>query len=79
MLRSGPGAAGHRAKLLTTALGTAFPDDDHLFIEHTPLVTVAEVIAHAVVGIDPADPSVFPAGPAARDLIPRLLAAGPRS
>lgn len=49
------------AKLLTTALGTAFSDDDHLFIEHTLLVAVAEIIAHAVVGIDPADPSVSPA------------------
>ena len=49
------------AKLLTTALGTAFSDDDRLFIEHTLLVTTAEIIAHAVVGIDPADPSVSPA------------------
>ena len=49
------------AKLLTTALGTAFSDDDRLFIEHTLLVTMAEIIAHAVVGIDPAHPSVSPA------------------
>jgi SAM-dependent methyltransferase len=49
------------AKLLTTALGTAFSDDDRLFIEHTLLVTTAETIAHAVVGFDPADPSVSPA------------------
>ena len=49
------------AKLLTTALGTAFSDDDRLFIEHTLLVTTAKIIAHAVVGIDPADPSVSPA------------------
>jgi hypothetical protein len=49
------------AKLLTTALGTAFSDDDRLFIEHTLLVTTAEIIAHAVVGIDPSDPSVPPA------------------
>jgi SAM-dependent methyltransferase len=49
------------AKLLTTALGTAFSDDERLFIEHTLLVTTAEIIAHAVVGIDPADPSVSPA------------------
>jgi hypothetical protein len=48
------------AKLLTTALGTAFSDDDRLFIEHTLLVTTAKIIAHAVVGIDPADPSVSP-------------------
>jgi SAM-dependent methyltransferase len=49
------------AKLLTTALGTAFSDDDRLFIEHTLLVTMAEIIAHAVVGMDPADPSISPA------------------
>jgi len=49
------------AKLLTTALGTAFPDEDQLFIEHTLLVTTAEIIAHAIVGIDPADSSISPA------------------
>jgi hypothetical protein len=48
------------AKLLTTALGTAFSDDDQLFIEHTLLVTTAEIIAHAVVGINPADPTISP-------------------
>ncbi len=47
------------AKLLTTALGTQFPDSDDLFVEHTLLVVSAEIIAHAVVGfelsnIDPA-------------------------
>jgi hypothetical protein len=41
------------AKLLTTALGTRFRDDDSLFIEHTLLVATAEVIAHAVVGYEP--------------------------
>jgi SAM-dependent methyltransferase len=46
------------AKLLTTALGTAFADEDRLFVEHTLLVTSAEIISHAVVGIDPADPLV---------------------
>ncbi len=46
------------AKLLTTALGTAFADEDELFVEHTLLVNAAEIIAHAVVGIDPADPSI---------------------
>ncbi len=49
------------AKLLTTALGSAFSDDDRLFIEHTLLVTTAKIIAHAVVGIDPTDRSVSPA------------------
>jgi SAM-dependent methyltransferase len=42
------------AKLLTTALGTSFNDDDALFVNHTLLVVTAEVIAHAVVGYSPA-------------------------
>lgn len=42
------------ARLLTTALGTGFQDDDELFIEHSLLVLSAEVIAHAVLGLDPA-------------------------
>ena len=41
------------ARLLTTAYGVNFEDDDTLFVEHTYLVLVAETIAHAVVGIDP--------------------------
>lgn len=45
------------ARLLTTALGTQFSDDDDLFIEHTLLVNSAELIAHAVVGLDMADVS----------------------
>ena len=40
------------AKLLTTALGTQFDDNDDLFVEHTYLVNTAEVIAHAPVGFD---------------------------
>ncbi len=40
------------AKLLTTALGTAFSDEDSLFVEHTLLVATAEIIAHSVLGID---------------------------
>lgn len=39
------------AKLLTSALGTQFKDDDDLFIEHTLLVNSAEIIAHAVLGL----------------------------
>ncbi len=39
------------ARLLATALGTQFEDDDALFIEHTLLVNSAEIIAHAVLGI----------------------------
>jgi len=42
------------ARLLRTAFGTNFVDDDQLFIDHTLLVVSAEVIAHAVVGLDPA-------------------------
>lgn len=41
------------AKLLTTALGTAFRDEDKLFVQHTLLVVTAEVIAHAVLNLDP--------------------------
>ncbi len=44
-------------RLLTAALGTSFEETDELFIEHTYLVIVAELIAHAVVGIELADPS----------------------
>lgn len=42
------------ARLLTTAFGAHFTDDDALFVEHTYLVLTAEVIAHAAVGLDPA-------------------------
>lgn len=41
------------ARLLTSALGTHFEDNDDLFIEHTLLVNSAEIIAHAVLGLDP--------------------------
>lgn len=47
------------ARLLTTALGTHFEDKDDLFVEHTLLVSSAEIIAHAVVGF-PLD-SIHPA------------------
>lgn len=40
------------ARLLTTALGTQFEDSDTLFLEHTLLVNTAEIIAHAVLGLD---------------------------
>jgi hypothetical protein len=39
--------------LLTTAFGTGFANSDELFIDHTLLVVTAEVIAHAVIGLDP--------------------------
>ena len=41
------------ARLLTTALGTGFVESDKMFVEHTLLVATAEVIAHAVIGLDP--------------------------
>lgn len=40
------------ARLLRTALGTQFEGTDDLFVEHTLLVNSAEIIAHAVVGLD---------------------------
>lgn len=42
------------ARLLRTAFGTSFEDDAAMFVEHSLLVTTAEIIAHAVVGLDPA-------------------------
>lgn len=42
------------ARLLHTAFGTSFEDDDQLFLDHSLLVITAEIIAHAVVGLDPA-------------------------
>lgn len=54
--RDAPGVRLKRrlwAKLLTTALGTAFRDEDRLFVQHTLLVVTAEVIAHAILDIDP--------------------------
>lgn len=62
--RNDPGVALKRelwTKLLTTALGTNFHGEDDLFVEHTLLVVMAEIISHAVVGIDPADPTISPA------------------
>lgn len=40
------------AKLLKTAFGSSFEDDSDTFINHTLLVLTAEIIAHAVLGID---------------------------
>ena len=39
------------ARLLTSALGSHFTNDEALFIEHTLLVNTAEIIAHAVLGL----------------------------
>lgn len=46
------------AKLLTTASGTSFPDDDSLFIDHSLLVATAKVIGHAVLGFQLDAPEV---------------------
>lgn len=40
------------SKLLKTAYGDAFTDDEKLFVNHTLLVITAEAIAHAIVGFD---------------------------
>lgn len=40
------------ARLLVAALGTNFEASDDLFVTHTYLVLTAELLAHAVVGID---------------------------
>lgn len=55
------------ARLLRTAFGSAFRNDDSTFIDHTLLVMTAEVIAHAVVGIDVS---------AASDITPTALISG---
>ena len=39
------------SRLLTSALGNQFTDDDALFIEHTLLVNTAEIVAHAVLAL----------------------------
>lgn len=55
------------SKLLRTAFGASFEDQERLFLDHTLLVLTAEAIAHAVIG--------FPlAGPGAVD--PHSLADG---
>ncbi|WP_308437276.1 N-6 DNA methylase [Streptomyces flavofungini] len=46
------------ANLLTTASGTRFSDDDALFVDHSLLVAMAEVIGHAVVGFPLETPEV---------------------
>lgn len=42
-------------KLLRTAFGTQFSDDEDLFLEHTYLVLVATLVAHLVLGFRPDD------------------------
>lgn len=50
------------ARLLRTAFGTSFKDDERLFVEHSLLVATAEIISHAVVGLDPATLAPAPRG-----------------
>jgi hypothetical protein len=54
------------AKLLTTAFGTNFADEDALFVNHTLLVVTAEIIGHALLGFDLS----------ASDLTPQALVTG---
>jgi hypothetical protein len=49
------------AKLLRTALGTQFEDEDSLFVEHTYLVLVSTLIAHVVIGFKTEDLQDSPA------------------
>lgn len=46
------------ARLLTTASGTNFTDDDSLFANHTLLVAMAKIIGHSVINFHPEDPGV---------------------
>jgi SAM-dependent methyltransferase len=48
------------AKLLRTAFGTSFRDEETLFISHTLLVAMAEIVGHAIIGIDVSDKTVSP-------------------
>ncbi|GAB3271915.1 hypothetical protein [Kineosporia babensis] len=47
-------------KLLRTAFGKAFEDNEDLFISHTLLVLTAEVIAHAVIGFNVSTGEISP-------------------
>lgn len=59
-------------KLLRTALGTQFADEDELFVEHTYLVLIATLIAHAVVGFDIATPTFSPSVALSGELFAQL-------
>ena len=48
------------AKLLRTAFGTSFQDEEALFISHTLLVAMAEIVGHAIIGIDVSDKTISP-------------------
>jgi SAM-dependent methyltransferase len=46
------------AKLLTTASGVNFADEDQLFVDHTLLVAMAEVVGHVLLGLRLDDPEL---------------------
>jgi SAM-dependent methyltransferase len=46
------------ARLLTTASGTHFTDENWLFVNHTLLVAMAKVIGHAVINLHPERPEL---------------------
>ena len=46
------------AKLLTTASGVNFADEDRLFVDHTLLVAMAEVVGHALLDLPLDDPEL---------------------
>lgn len=59
------------AKLLRTALGTQFADEEALFIEHTYLVLVATLIAHIVIGFEATELRQSPAAALSGQLFSR--------
>lgn len=59
------------AKLLRTALGTQFADEEALFVEHTYLVLVATLIAHIVIGFEAAELRQSPAAALSGQLFSR--------
>lgn len=64
------------AELLTTASGTHFTNDDQLFVNHTLLVAMAEVIGHAVLGFQPEDPALSAATVMSGELLSRAAIYG---
>lgn len=64
------------AKLLTTASGTNFTDNDSLFVDHTLLVAMAEVIGHVVLDLQPEDPKYSAATIMSGELLARAQIGG---
>ena len=48
------------ARLLTTASGVSFIDEDSLFVNHTLLVVIAKIIGHAVINLYPQGGDIDP-------------------